>query len=82
MEWADAERNAMRIVRDVLSIPEIRSILLSDRLETELSADSLDQITIILEIEKELGVDIPIKESPPESLHTVRDVAHVFLVYG
>lgn len=82
MEWQEAEVKTIRIIRDCLGVPESRSILLSDSLENDLTADSLDLISILMKIERDLGVEIPDNEAPLEKLQTVRDIVSVFFQYA
>ena len=60
-----------RVIAEQLSVPE-DTVARSSSLAGDLPADSLDRVEIVMELEDELGVEIP--EEDVEGLSTVGDL--------
>ncbi|OJB20091.1 acyl carrier protein [Burkholderia ubonensis] len=67
----NVEQKIKKVVADQLSLNEAE-IKLTDSFTTDLGADSLDRVELIMALEDALGISIPDKDS--EKLETVQQV--------
>ena len=69
MEFENVRKNIAR----QLDIPE-ESITMESRLIEDLKADSLDVVELIMDLEKQYGIEIPDDDLP--NIHTVGDIVN------
>lgn len=67
---SEIENKVKAIIVDKLGVPELE-VTMEANFSSDLNADSLDTVELIMEFEKEFGLSIPDEEA--EKISTVKD---------